>query len=71
MILHILPTWHADYVRLITMDAALPVWLAEAERGTVIKREHIFAAISHPSLRSRYEDIVYHTETLESQLAPM
>lgn len=62
--LHIIPTWHEDYVRIITMDDDLPVWLAEADQGIVIERDKIFAAMSHPSLRNRYSDIVYHKEPL-------
>ncbi len=66
MILHIFPTWHEDYVRVITMEAELPLVLAEISDGRIISRDVIFAAMSHPSMRSRYDDVIYHTNTFES-----
>jgi hypothetical protein len=66
-VLHIMPTWHQDYVRIFTMPEELPIILAELEDGRIIKRDVLFAAMSHPSLRSRYSDIIYHTDSFESQ----
>jgi hypothetical protein len=66
MILHIFPTWHEDYVRIITMPEELPLVLAEIDEGRIIDREHIFALMSHPSMRQRYSDVIYHASQFES-----